>query len=504
MAQTCIGRAAVAALAVVATLAPTAAPAQPQPAPRQPAAARGPALARVEKAFPTGDRATSILLLERIIPAEVRAGDEIRYDIRLTNISRGRLEELVLTERFPQGFAPRTITPQPGRSEPGGASWQIRALDPGASELVQVAGSAARSGEMTGCASVTFSTLVCSTTRIVDPKLMLTKEMPRDALLCDEIPIRITVANSGSGVARGVKVTDNLPPGLTTLDGKNAFMFDLGDIPAGQARPMEIKVRAARTGAFVNTARATDEGGRSAEASASTTVRRCNLVVTKKGPDVRYIGRPATFEITVQNNGDATAADVEVVDALGSGLNFVSAEDGGQFSGGRVVWRLGGLAPGQARTVRVNVNASQRGRFDNSASARAYCCEASAAAPLEVRGVPAILLEVVDISDPIEIGAEETYEITVVNQGTADDSNIAINCTLPPEMDFVSADGPTRASVKEKAVSFGALASLAPKARVVWKVVCKGNRTGDVRFKAVLTSSMLSAPVEETESTHVY
>jgi uncharacterized repeat protein (TIGR01451 family) len=113
-------------------------------------------------------------------------------------------------------------------------------------------------------------------------------------------------------------------------------------------------------------------------------------------------------------------------------------------------------------------------------------------------------LEVVDVSDPIEVGADETYIITVTNQGTADDNNIRIVCTLPDEEDFVAAQGPAKFKVEAKTVAFEPLPSLAPKDKAVYRVVVKGTKAADVRFKTSLTSDMLTSPVEETESTHIY
>ena len=51
---------------------------------------------------------------------------------------------------------------------------------------------------------------------------------------------------------------------------------------------------------------------------------------------------------------------------------------------------------------------------------------------------------------------------------------------------------------------FAPVASLAPKAKLVYKVVTKGVEVGDVRFRTVLDSDVISPPVEETESTHIY
>ncbi len=79
-----------------------------------------------------------------------------------------------------------------------------------------------------------------------------------------------------------------------------------------------------------------------------------------------------------------------------------------------------------------------------------------------------------------------------------------IDCTLPPELQYQSATGPTQAKVAGQNVKFEPLPSLAPKAKVTFKVVAKGVKEGDVRFKVSMTTDQTTSPVEETESTHVY
>lgn len=458
---------------------------------------------RVEMLYPTGDRNTSILSLDRNVPAEVRSGEEFRYELRLTNLTRLRIDEITLTEQFSPNFTARTITPTPGRTDAGRAIWQIRSLAPGASETFQIVGSAT-SGEITNCATITFAAGVCSTTRVVDPRLVLHKQMTPEITICDEILVRLTVGNTGTGAARGVRVTDNLPAGLTTSDGRNALAFDIGELAAGQSRDVEFRLRANRPGAYNNTARVTEAGGQSADASASTVVRQPALAVTKTGPGLRYLGRPATFDISVANRGDAPANNTILTDALPAGLDFMSADNGGQFGNGRVAWDLGSIAPGQSKMVRVTAMPRQRGRFENVAMARAYCAEGQASTVLEVRGVPAILLEVVDLADPIEIGQNETYVIEVTNQGTAEGTNILVECVLPPEQQFVSAEGATRGSIAGQVVTFAPLADLPPKAKATYKVITRGTATGDVRFKTTIRSDQTDSPVEETESTHIY
>ena len=121
-----------------------------------------------------------------------------------------------------------------------------------------------------------------------------------------------------------------------------------------------------------------------------------------------------------------------------------------------------------------------------------------------VKGIPAILLECVDVSDPIEIGSKETYVITVTNQGTAADTNVVIKCTLPVEQEYISSTADTKVTVDGKVVTFAPLKKLAPKAKAVYRIVTKGVKAGDSRFKVSLTSDQMTSPAEETESTRIF
>ena len=461
-------------------------------------------MARREKAYPTGDKATSVLLLERLAPVEIRLGQPLAYTVKVTNLTGMELQEVVLTEQLPAGFVVASIEPKPTGTQENLATWKWEKLGPREAKTIQINGNTDRLDQLEYCATVTFKTVFCSSTRVVQPKLALTKTAPDQVLLCDPIPLQFVVRNSGSGVARNVRVTDALPDGWSTGDGRNTLTFEAGDLAAGQAREFSASVKASRTGQFVNTARATEDGGLTAEATATTVVRKPVLAVSKTGPAFRYVGRPAKFEITVRNDGDAPATRTMLVDAIPAGTKFVSASAGGKAANGQVTWNLGTLAPGDVETVQLTLTAMQIGTVRNTVTVKAVCAEASAVATLPVKGIPAILLEVIDIEDPIELGAHETYEIMVLNQGSAMDTNIKITCTLPPEQQYVSATGPTSPAVDGQVVTFAPLSQLAPKAKVTYRLVVKGVKTGDVRFAASMTSDQIKTPVQETESTNIY
>jgi uncharacterized repeat protein (TIGR01451 family) len=247
------------------------------------------------------------------------------------------------------------------------------------------------------------------------------------------------------------------------------------------------------------------DGSGSADAHAPATVApgQPMLELTKNCPQLRYVGRDAIFEITVTNRGDGPAHDVVVTDVIQGRIEFLKADNDGVREGDNIVWRLGILEAGAKRTLKATFRCSHIGVVKNSATV-AYCAEASDACELEVKGIPAILLECVDDPDPIEVNGSLAYTITVQNQGSAVGTNIVIECTLPAEEEHVSSTGPTAAKAEGRKVTFAPLATLAPKATAVYKVTVKGVGEGDVRFRVQLTSDQLDTPVMETESTHIY
>lgn len=454
--------------------------------------------------YPTGDQATSVILLQRIAPEEVRLGQPYEYVVNLVNLTNAEIMDVVLVEEMSGALRVDSITPGPTSQSGNQATWRWDSLAPRTTQRITIRGTASQAMDITSCANVTFSTGACSTTHVVEPALALVKTTPAEVIICDPIPVKLVVTNTGTGVARNVRVTDDLPAGWSTSDGRTNVAFDAGNLAAGMSREFTFTAKADRTGSFTNAASASEDGGLTAQASSSTVVRQPVLQLSKTGPAYRYIGRDATFQIAVTNTGDAVARDTVVTDNVPAGTQFVSASDGGQLSGNSVQWRLGDLAPGATQNVSMTVKLTQRGFIRNEAVVRAYCAQAVGEATIEARGIPAILLEVVDIQDPIEVGSSTTYVITVLNQGSAEGTNITINCTLPNEEEFVSADGPTTASTTGKSVSFAPLPSLAPKARATFKVVINGTGVGDVRFKVSMTSDQTTSPVEETESTHIY
>jgi len=440
-------------------------------------------------------------------PAQSAVGVNFDYAILVTNPSSVTATNVTVSDVLPKGISYVSSVPQ-AKVDGQNLSWSLGDLGGGQSSSISVKVKGDEVGVFENCADVAADSNLkardCASTRIVNAQLVIEKTCPAEALICETIPFKIVVRNTGDGPATNVRIMDELPEGLTTLDGKQRMTFDAGTLEPGQAKQATYEAKASKPGEFVNNASFTADGGLTGKTSCKTVVRQPALEVTKEAPEMRYVGRPISYKITVKNTGDAPARDTVLVDRMPAGAEFVSATDSPQQGQGTLTWRVGTLAPGESKTVEVSLRSNVAGTLKNVATATAVCADANASGSTDVKGVPAILLEVVDVDDPIEVGATERYIITVTNQGSAPDTNIRIVVELPSQLEYISSEGPTQATADGKTVTFAPLPSLAPKAVATFRVNAKGVEVGDSRIKITMNSDELTSPVQETESTNIY
>jgi uncharacterized repeat protein (TIGR01451 family) len=316
----------------------------------------------------------------------------------------------------------------------------------------------------------------------------------------------LTVSNPGDGVAEQVKVHAQLSEGLEHAKG-NKVDFEIGNLNPGESRSVQL-ICATKTGGEQKCdALAEAEGGLKGQDLAMINVIMPRLDLAIAGPGLRYLDRKATYTLKVTNPGDAPATNVSVADVVPAGFKFLSATDGGRhdFATRTVSWFVGEVGPGQTKEVKFEVVAVNPGEFHHKASAQAARgLKTDAELLSRVEGLSAILLEVVDTEDPIEVGGDTAYEIRITNTGSKTETDIKLICTIPEKMEFKNAQGPCKCKEEGKVIVFDARPKLAPRADAIFRVNVKALQAGDVRFKASITSTNLVEPVLEMEATRIY
>lgn len=497
--------------------APVAAPA-PAPAPKKkPEPTRqipdGYASSRVY--LPNANFETSILMLEVVGPTTLQKGATFDYTVYARNLSEATpLQNVVVYQEVPGEL--KVVSTEPAaaasthKSLDGGTvvAYAIGELAPG--QEVAVAGRAAteKLGGIESCLTAEYELWTCWNATVVEPALKITKAVtPTSHLVCDPITYTLVVTNDGTGVAKNVNVVDNLPAGVTTADGASTFQQALGDLAPGQSVNLTINAKANAAGSYTNDATATAEGIEVTSNEVTTTACKPSIEVSIDGATINYIGVPYTYTTTVTNTGDCEVRDLVLTNVIeGCTVAITGASDAGLTSTTGATWNLGTLGAGQSKTVTLDLSGPNPCTVTAKANASGYCAEAADdVAQTELVGVPAVLLEVVDSPDPVRLGTETVYTITVTNQGTATDTNVAITAELE-KFDYVSSTGPTTASVSGSTITFAPLATLPVGASETWTVRAKSTATGDTRFSVRMDTDQLedSRPVEETEATRVF
>ncbi|MFC1676080.1 hypothetical protein ACFL3G_03330 [Planctomycetota bacterium] len=446
--------------------------------------------------------------LVKLAPKEIAINEPFDYRIKVTNLTDQQLLNVVVTDIKPAHMKFLSSDPEMEVAE-GQVRWELGALDPKASRTVVVRAMALDVETITTCAEVTYDTPTCAKVEVVEPKLRLVKEAPATSLRCDRIPISYIITNTGSGYACDITISDKFSEGMVTSEGKGEVVFNIDNLGPGQMREFSVMVDATRPGRFASLAAASSKvGGKAVSAKVETVATEPVLTVKHIGPGKQYIGRSVTYDVEVTNEGDADAKDAVLKLMLPEEAKFQGATAGGvytQSSPGQVTWNLGTLNANESRKFQVTVIGENIGELTTRAVANAYCAETVAdSIQTVVSGISAVLLEVVDLMDPVEIDGTTTYVVTVTNQGSVPARNVQIKCMLEQGMEYVSSTGVSKAAMKDSQITFSPLASLAPKGQAKWMINVKAVGAGSKRFKVVMITEELDRTVEETEATMFY
>jgi len=463
----------------------------------------------IAQALPTGKVSTSAILVERGTPDQVPLGKPFDYEIRVTNLADHELCDVVVDEDLAPSVTLNHAEPAPAASEGRKVRWDLGTLAKGATASIKVNATPGATGDVANRCEVRYRALVGGTVMVVEPKLSIVSEVEPQSLVNEPVGLCFKLTNPGTGDASGVVIHGELPQGVTTLDGQSAVHIDVGSLPAGASRDFVVQVKGTEAGAHALKAMATSEDGLSAETGETKLeVRRAKLEIQAAAPADWLLDRPLTCTLTVRNTGDGDARDAKVEVTLGEEVTYVGASETVEASAGAIRWDVGTLAAGQERTLEIKVSASKPAESEIAAKASAdYAEAASVAAKTRFQGVAALSLEVVDNEDPIAVGSEVIYTITVKNQGSAPARNVRVECALEDGMGLAEADGATKregSGEPAKSFAFVSLDALAPGQTATWWVKVKAQKAGDVRFRASVTSGEMERPVGETEATKFY
>lgn len=265
------------------------------------------------------------------------------------------------------------------------------------------------------------------------PQLKIEKRAPKTATLGKPFVYDIIVSNTGTSPANKVVVEDGIPKGskldatkpqAELVDGR--LVWKIGTIKPGDQKTISVRIIPTAEGTVGSIATVYTV----AEVAAVTTITAPKLKLTFNATKQVELGGNVILDFRVENTGSALAKDVFIRTKLPAGLTHPSGDD--------LEYKVGELAAGDSKEVKLTLQAVELGEIVNIA-------EATAADDISVEAKVTINVTgsrlVVKRSGPERrfVGYPAEFKNEVSNRSTQTVVNATLVEKLPLGMDFVEA-----------------------------------------------------------------
>ena len=231
-----------------------------------------------------------------------------------------------------------------------------------------------------------------------------------------------------------------------------------------------------------------------------------DLTLSCEVPTESPLHKSITVCNTLTNRGELSDSMVRLMMSIPADTRLESVSpDTGASDSKEIAWTFEKLAAGEKQTVCATFTPTLLGQAEfKSSAAGKRAGSVSSQCVTRVFGIPAVLLEVIDLADPIPVGKDVVYVIRVLNQGTLPLTNVKVIASMESGQRFVSGTGASEVSQQDDLITPAPIPLLNPKEMVEWQIVVKAETAGDVRFNVGLLADQFSRAIMETEATFQY
>ena len=158
------------------------------------------------------------------------------------------------------------------------------------------------------------------------------------------------------------------------------------------------------------------------------------MEIQKRAPSEVQVGIPATFSVLVRNVGNATAFNVNVVDAVPNGARLLRTSPEAQQNGPNgLIWKLGEMAAGSEQLITMELVPESEGEIGSVASVN-FAAQASVRT---MSTQPKLVIK--QLFEPLVLGGESVIVlIEVSNTGTGTARDVRLEEDVPQNMRHAS------------------------------------------------------------------
>jgi uncharacterized repeat protein (TIGR01451 family) len=414
------------------------------------------------------------------------------YHIHVRNTGALPAHQVVVEDVVPDNVKMDGSIPQ-AQLKQNRLVWKLGTLPAGQERKIAVRVIPQNEGTIGSVATVNFapqpqpqSPRQASPTAANAPRIKFIVESPRKAAVGMPVDFNFKIKNVGTVPVTGVTIRDVLPAALKHSEGDD-LEFAIGQIPAGKTQDVKLTLTAAVAGPTVNRVVVTADGNVSEEADVQLEVVGPKLSVSRNGTRKLFPDKIGRYTNTVTNPGGNQISGATLVEAVPAGMEFVEADNGGRYDPVKrtVTWMVKPLNPGESQTVKVALRSTARGAqisvvraYDNSGAS------GETVGTTHVAGVPALKIEIGELSELVEVGELVKVPVRIHNRGSDAATNVRTRIAVPVGMQFVSARGPGQHHVTPAAGGQGSAGASEVQFAPIGKIDAKGDAVYELTFKA--------------------
>nr|WP_315857210.1 hypothetical protein [Rhodopirellula sp. JC737] len=447
---------------------------------------------------------TPSIVIHKEAPPEVKVGQPATFRLNVQNVGTAEAMGVRVHDTIPAGMRFNDASGNPVM-QGDALMWELGNLPAGEQRVITMNLTPIEEGELGSIARVTFEAAASVRTRSTRPELKVVQHAPTQVLIGQQLEIELEVSNVGSGAATNVVLREDVPQGMDHPGGRELDSY-LNTLRPGEVRHEVLRMRATAPGVIRNTVQLVSDDAEPTQHTVEVEVVAPEIDIRLTGPGRRFLERQATYEVELLNRGTAPATNVEIIARLDRGFTFVSTENAGYYDPNRhaVLWSLASLPPGKPAKVPLTLLPVEEGEQAIQLEASADLdTRATSENTVRVESQAELTFAISDLADPIEQGAETTYEIRVQNTGSRNDSNVQVRLMVPRGMEVVGADADVRPD-GQGGMMFAPENELPAGSELTYRIRVRGLAAETHVVKAIVTSDQSPKPVTKEESTMVY
>ena len=412
-----------------------------------------------------------------------------------------------MVDSVPQGARFVESLPAATPDAQGILSWNLGAMSAGDERTITLQIVPEVQGEVGSSAVVYFGAQASVRTVATLPKLELELQSQTEMLISSRQQVSVIVKNTGTGVARGVRLEADLPDLLKHDSGEAQLAASLGDMRPNDMQPIKLDVAAVAAGQSQIVIRAISDDGAVAEQTVDIQVLAPQLRAQLEGPKIRYLERQATYRINVKNTGTAAASNLDFVVHLPSGLKYNSANNQGTYDPAQhtVSWGLYELPAGQAAPMELTVLPVELGPQSIAFAANGDLgLKAEAKGTVNVEGLAELAYTIGQDNGTIETGASSTYSVQITNVGNKSDKDVRLAVQLPSGSQLINVDAQVEYRLEGSQIIFEPIPEMRNKDQFTYRFQIQHNQPGTQIVRTQVTSANWPVAVIKEEGTLVY